>query len=242
MSKIRRDAAIPALEDRENEAATYPLRLRTELDDVGYEVRFRRGRWTNFHVEPGDEEFGPYPLRTRGTVAWVLQNGRRVAGVELAEYDLELVSDSTIWWAMDGTSANMSRIAEVLLSNWRDVAFEVTGFGQVMEIRSIWVEPGHRRPRIWVPVVQELLRRVKWSVAFALAFPLEYQGKLPAGSPLRGAFRRRQQAMFRYYGQHLGMSRLPGPEGRSGWIWRRRPGLEAMISDPEYDPKALGEL
>ncbi len=49
------------------------------------------------------------------------------------------------------------------------------------------------------------------------AFPLEFEGVGPAASGKR--VKRRTGALVRLYERRLGMTVLPGKDGRAGWMW-----------------------
>jgi hypothetical protein len=237
LPKIARRATSGLKEGRADGEKSKWRPLPTSLEADGYEVVFTRRRWNHLHDETIVEE----PLvfhdlvRMRETEATVTKDGRLVARVAFTEYDAELISPWTFYSALDNWSASSEELATILLSEWSDLSYSVTCYGRVVEVQHVWLEVGHSRPRVWQPVLRGLLDRVRryTSVIVAKAFPLEYEGSLGGTPKYRRAFERRRRAMIRYYGQ-LGLTPLPGPPGRKGWLWRPRPGLEEIVEAPEY--------
>jgi hypothetical protein len=202
---------------------------------VGYEVRFGRTGWKI--LEEWSEEGEVLDrLRERQTNARIWLRDRLIGKILLREYDVPSIFNSWFWDAMDGHSHSAYELAEVVLSAWPDFTYDVAGYGSVLEINRVWIEPRHGRSGVWIPVVKELLSRVRRRTAIivAKAYPLEYEGKLPSDAPERAAFERRRRAMFRFYGRHLGLHPLPGRSGEDGWIWRPRTGLENIIESPGF--------
>ncbi len=232
LPKIRRDAAPPSFERRGRDAVP----IRHELSGVlsGYSVKFGRGRWERpfEFFESGEDGF----LRWRKTQAFVEQHKRLVGALEFVEYDAAVGDGRDFFDAMDAESYEMMRAASVLLSEWRDLPEDVLNYGRVVEIAWVWAEPAHDRPGIWIPVLEALLGRVERFTAavIAMAFPLEYEGKVPAGDPTRPAFERRRRAMLRYYKQKLGLESLPGPPGQGGWMWRPGAYVKDVVRKPRY--------
>jgi hypothetical protein len=60
--------------------------------------------------------------------------------------------------------------------------------------------------------------RRRGSMIVLKAFPLEFEGVGPAASGKR--VKRRTSALVRLYERRLGMTALPGKNGRAGWMWR----------------------
>jgi hypothetical protein len=185
--------------------------------------------------EPEEEGEGPYRLRQRFTSARIERDGAVVGAVKIIEYDIPPIWTSWFWEGMDGYSHSASEVAQALLSAWPDFPFDVACYGNVLELNRLWVEP--TAAGTWIPVVDQLLRRVqrRTAIVIAKAYPLEYEGKLPDGAPERPAFEQRRRAMLRLYGNRLDLHPLPGRSGEQGWIWKPRPGLERLIDEPVFD-------
>lgn len=231
LPKFKRDAAPPAFDRRGRRA----IRLASTLAPVceGYEVRFGRERWER----PYDFfEDGYDGLRWRRTQASILQDGRQVGALEFVEYETGMISHQEFFDAMDAESFEMMRVASVLLSQWGSGLTDVLEYGRVLEVTWVWMEPAHPRTGVWVQVLDALIGRVERSVALitALAYPLEYENRLPANAPERAAFERRRRAMFRYYGRTLRLLPWPGAPGKAGWLWRPGRHVEAVLPRPRY--------
>lgn len=242
--KIKRDAGFASL-FRSSESV---IRLTQSLPDPapGYLAKFGRSRWQRLdefdEIEIGEGE--RYQLRHRFTSACIEHEGEVVGAVKLIEYDIPPIWVSWFWEAMDSYDSATHELSEVLLCAWADFAFDVACYGRVLELNRLWVSPQHSRQGIWIPVVNELFKRVnrQTAIVIAKAYPLEYEGKLPEGAPERPAFERRRLAMIRYYGRHLDLRPLPGDSGRRGWIWKPRLGLEGIIDPPTFSEEWQDEL
>lgn len=232
MSRMHRSLEAPSFERRGRAA----LRLNRTLSALPerYVVEFGRSAWD----KPFDffDEDDTALVRWRTTQAAIRLEGRIVGAIEFAEYEAAAVHEREFFDVMDAESYEMARVASVLLSAWRDALDRVLGYGRLLEIRWVWVEPNHPVAGIWIPVLEALMARVEryTAVVLAMAFPLEYEGKLPEGAPRRSAFERRRRAMLRYYERRLGLTSLPSPLGGQGWLWRPGPYVDDLIPRPRY--------
>ncbi|MET3526194.1 hypothetical protein [Phenylobacterium koreense] len=235
--RIRRPTTVPDCFARElSQKRRYPYRL-TGLPP-GYEAIYRRGGWEKIDTPQIDEPgFEDLYVRLRTTFAWVLEGDRKVAAVQLREIDAELVADWCFWEAMDAHSQDLTRWAEVILSLWPPLWIELFGYGPVLEIENVWVEPRHPRPGIWKPVAHALADRImrKSSILTAHVFPEEYNGRVPRGARTEPAFDRRRDAMMRVCEREFGLKPMPH-WGKDGFMWRPRAGLERIVGKPEYRP------
>lgn len=236
--KIRRSAGSVGLDlDDHN------VRLTQDLPDPapGYQARFGRGNWSTI-CDFGDEGGDSFPLRIRSTVASITRSGLEIGGVKIVEYDIPFIDNSSLWNAMDSESQAAVELAEAVMAAWPDFTSTVIDYGRVMELRRLWVEPGETVSAVWVPVVQELFRRVKSETAImiAKAFPLEYEHKV--GTENLPAFEKRRRAMMRHYAYHLGLNALPGASGENGWIWKANERCKNRIPTPVFDPSRRSEI
>ena len=200
---------------------------------AGYDVEFGRERWQKPFEFFNDPEELAY-LRWRKTQAAISLEGQIVGALEFVEFDAGLLSDWEFFDAMDCESSEMMSLASVLLAEWRDVSQRVLAYGRILEISWVWVEPGHPRPGIWIPVLEALIARVEPSLAVivAKAFPLEYENG--QHKEATAAFGRRRRAMTRYYSGRLGLQVLPGAPGLDGWMWRPGRRLASLIPRPRF--------
>lgn len=214
----------------------YPHRLNVL---PGYEVVYRRGNWRKLETpqcegaEPDEEAH----VRIRETFCLVRLADRPVAAVAFQEIDAELVDPWCFWTAMDDESDQLQRLANVIAGGWEDADHYIFGYGPVLELTHVWVEPRHPRRGIWKPVVSALIERMMpgHSVFMAHAFPLEYSGLVEDGAATEPAFNRRQAAMMRVCERFLGLRPLPAEEDDHGYMWRPRADLSEIIPSPAYD-------
>lgn len=235
--RIRRSGGLPDYLKSELERRwSYPYELTGVLP--GYNVVYRRGRWVRLDTPQIDEPgFENLFVRIRTTVAWIRRGDINVASVRLREIDGELVPDWCFWDAMDNESQDLATWAEMILSLWAPSWIELFGYGPVLELQDVWVEPWQHQQGLWKPVAHALINRImrKSSILAVHAFPEEYNGRAPEGARSQVAFRRRQLAMMRVCEKEFGLKAMPH-WGDEGFMWRPRAGLERIVGTPEYDP------
>lgn len=237
--RVRRLNQLPWDFDRETQARRrYPHSLGVL---PGYQVSYRRGGWRKLETMQPDEPYlegEEFSVRIRETFAWIESGGRRVGAVSFQEIDAELVPSHFFWTAMDDESAYLSRVADVLASEWEYTEVDLFAYGPVLELREVWVEPRHQTQGIWKPVAKALIAKLlpKCSILFVHAYPLEYSGMVPENAATEPALRRRRDALVRVGEREFGLTKLPGEPGDLGFLWRPRPGLEAIVDEPEFNP------
>lgn len=204
----------------------------------GYQVPYRRQGWR--HV--GWSATG---VRRRLTLAHIVQDGRAVGAIKFAEYRLAaMLFDEEFYDALDSDSAEEEKLACAIVSAWDWACLEIGGYGDIIECREVWMEPGHVQPVAWSTVIHAMLRELFSSGAafFVHAFPLEYDGRSPVHAPSYVGFQRRQKAMIRMAERRFGLRSLPGPFGEEGWMWAPAPRVAGYIDAPKYNEDWVSEL
>ena len=213
----------------------YPSNLR---------VNDRAGRPLYFHYSAGRRFWvGSHKLvagRTLFGCFWN-QNGERVGTIQLHEWHPGLlVPNDDFFWAMDERDDETCAVAKVLIEAW-DIQ-ELIEAGPILEFSSLWMHPDHSKGSVWAPALEALIRRRyrnRFSVMVLKAFPIEYSGAVPGGSPLEKGFVSRSRAMQRLHARVIGAASLPGELGDCGWMWRP---LSDGAPQPERAKEGRGGL
>jgi hypothetical protein len=113
--------------------------------------------------------------------------------------------------------------ADILIKVWGDDDSPFN-YGSVVRFERLVIKSTRYSPEIW-SLLSDLIAREfarRGSMLMLKAFPLEYEAGLGPGTPvrIRNRFRRRSMAMRRLYAHRLGISSVPGPYGKDGWMWR----------------------
>lgn len=131
------------------------------------------------------------------------------------------LSTDEIFYVLDDLSFEDARLADVIRKAWSTFEHPLN-YGAVVEFRSIVVS---NRQSGWAEAAQLIMDRFfvrDHSLLLLLAFPLEYENRLPAeDNRARREFGRRQSAMMRWYARKLGVGLMPGFLGKAGWMFRR---------------------
>lgn len=196
--------------------------------EPGISLRYRRSKKSKI-CEGNDL------VRIRELFCWIYKENTRIGYVHFTEcYIQPFTLNDDFLNEMDIPSAALGALGEAVSSCWDTE--EIAGFGAVLELRRVWIEPSHARDSLWARVAKHFLTTLYIKEAAYLvlkAFPLEYEGKVQPD--VAQAFQRRRTAMFRHYHHHLGVELMPGWAGKSGWMWRS---LKTGLPKPE----ALGSL
>ena len=163
--------------------------------------------------------------------------GRTVGDIRFRELDCDpFASNEEISLALDANSHEDMMIAELLCDCWEDVG-DVFGYGTVVAIENLWLEPRALDTAGAVGVIERLLSGPlrRHALLIMKAFPAEYGGKAPDDSPFRAAFETRRRAMYRLYGRALSAQLFPGPWGDDGWLYRKHERLASHFFDPRPD-------
>jgi hypothetical protein len=211
-------------------ALRYPGRATFLAGGQTYRLIWRRSRWMRLDERPHMR------TRAREVFAWILIGRRRIGALAFHEIDPDLVPNEEFFYAMDAWTMHVVELARVLCSEWEDFGDVVGGYGSVIHFEAAWMQPEYARGGIWAGAANVLMTELfpDRSILVLKAFPLEYEGAGPTSSKCASPFKRRQRAMIRHYRRLLGVRPLPGPPGKDGWLWARRPGLDSCIDPPTY--------
>jgi hypothetical protein len=188
--------------------------------------------------EDGGEHYHDAVLRTE-LFCWMRLGRRRIGAMALNTYCFNgCGSNGNILRVMDIDYGYEAELAHVLCSAWREVVFDVSHMAPVLYFHMAWISPKHADGKIFAVAANRLIDEVEdYSILVMKAFPLEYEGQAPTGSPLTKALDSRQRAMVRYYERVFGVRRFPGRYGKDGWLWRPNPHLANMIEEPRGSRK-----
>lgn len=140
------------------------------------------------------------------------------------------IDADTLIECADVHSAELYELAEVFCAAWPE-PYEVTDFGDVLEISRVWMAPAFSNRGRFEQVTRYLVGLAEgWSVMVLKAFPLEFEGRDEEGrlDPLI----RRRAAMMRHYQRIFGVQSLGGPARHDGWMYRVSPRLIDLVPPP----------
>ncbi|WP_203290773.1 hypothetical protein [Maricaulis parjimensis] len=164
-----------------------------------------------------------YHLRRQVCRAWVRHDGRSVGGVNLSRFTIPtFMTNEEFLDVMDRESSETHRLSCALAHEFDSVSEEVGDYGDIIELNRVWLSPVPEVAGASGEILESLIAAVfpDFSLIVLKAYPLEYEGNLPDGSPMRPAFERRQAALMRLYGKTLGVTRMSGRYGDEGWMCR----------------------
>lgn len=131
------------------------------------------------------------------------------------------VDPSEFWWMADGLSLEDGRLAEVLGSFWPHHDWPAD-YGNVVTFHRLAIDTSNDTGRRGLKVLGDYLHEEFFGRASAIliqAYPLEFEGKLPIGSPRRNVFNRRLAGMMRLYASALGATPFEDQSAYPGWMW-----------------------
>jgi hypothetical protein len=133
---------------------------------------------------------------------------------------------------MDFEDSNEANLAPVLTRSWPALWDSVLCFGDILELRFLWMAPGWAGDSIWASVVATVRKRVRHALFVGWACPLEYPGaRNPA---LELGFQHRQRAMQRHYRKLLDVEPFPGRYGQDGWVYQIPPSMISSVEPPRW--------
>jgi hypothetical protein len=166
---------------------------------------------------------------------WIRLKTRRVAALQLFEFEPPpWLSNDDFLFSMDTLSQIDCHLAEVLCRAWDGFCDQVTGdYGNLVDFRMAWADPACP-PGLWAAAAEELIAHElpNYSVLTMKAYPLEYEGRVPAGSAAQTGLASKQLAMIRYYQRLFRVQKFPGQSGNEGWLYRINPTIEHAIERP----------
>jgi hypothetical protein len=228
--KSRRGTEWPnGVEEEHRRKAKHPRVLRITARDGTYLLRFRKSRWHRMMTGEGC-------VKRRDVFCWIIAKKRKVGALNFVEFEPDvLISNDDFFDTMDADYHADAHLAEVLCAAWDEVVPDVLCHGPVLEFRLAWGSPEYARSGIWATAAEAIVEAEfdDHSILVMKAFPLEYEGRAPRGSPAHKGLERRQAAMVRYYGRLFGVDRFPGMFGDNGWLWRANPRIADIIPAPK---------
>ncbi len=200
------------------------------LADREERVRYRLSRPTSVGEDDG------YVRRTE-FFGWLVSGRKRIGAFELRAYDaVGCFNNHEFLEIMDLDEEFEARLSRVICDCWNDVPESLSVYGPIVDFRSAWISPDASNRKLFSLAGNAILGTVfsDCSCVIMKAFPLEYQGEAPDGSPLENRLQLRQLAMVRYYRRVFGVEPLPGAYGSEFWLWRRG---EIDIDPPIAGPR-----
>jgi hypothetical protein len=210
---------VPGFVREETEARrVYPHFLELAFEDHMERLQYRWSRWSWMAYER--------KIRERRLFCWVTLKRRRVAALQLIEFEpvIQLTNDD-FFFNMDEATQMESDLAAVLCNAWGRFSKQVMAHGNLVDFRMAWADPGRHPPSLWAAAAEAVIAHELpgYSLLTMKAFPLEYAGRAPAGSASQVGLRSRQRAMVKYYQRLFGVQKFPGTSGDQGWLYRVNP-------------------
>jgi len=198
--------------------------LRTVAVGEGVELKFRRTAWRPL---AGSEE-----VSCAEFFCLVFVDGREAGMLGASLYRLASeIDNETFIDAMDNHSNETHALATAVCEKWREVAFEVSRWGPIVEIYAARLEKQFAYRVSLKNVIDALQRRAltNYSIIALKAFPLreEMADGSECDSPSRW---KRAAALMRHYKKTFGAKVFPGLAGKSGWMWAPNPRGEAPLN------------
>jgi hypothetical protein len=163
----------------------------------------------------------------------------RVGRLSLAGHTMdEDDSNANFLDTMDSESAEACEVAEVLTSEWDDLAVDVAMFGEIVEFSNAWtIAEAKLPPGLWADLSERLIQKAfpSHSILMMKAFPLEYVGVSGPDSAASHGLGLRQAAMIRHYERLFGVRRFSDWAGRLGWLWRPNADFSGFIIGRDVD-------
>jgi hypothetical protein len=229
LSRIRRGTEWPqSVENEQAQKLKYPRVMTINTEGAAHILHYRKSRWHRMNMGEGY-------VRQRDLFCWIMFEKRRVGALHFVEFEPDvLIGNGDFFDTMDADYHADAHLAEVLCDAWHDVVDDVLAYGSVVEFRLAWMSPKYAISGLWAMAAEALLK-VEFderSILVMKAFPLEYEGRAPDGSPAHNGLMRRQAAMIRYYERLFGVDRFPGMSGAGGWLWRANPRIADFVPAP----------
>ena len=225
--RIRRDSAVP-LRHASDLLSAKKLKHRLTIPYGNSTACFCYNKPRLFRIGEG-------AVRMREIPGWIEINGQRGGLLNFVEYVPDILIDNTEFFeSMDLHAQATSDLAAVLCDGWEYVSTDVSDHGPILEFRTAWMAPSFARGGVWATLAERVIEKVfpKHALLVMKAFPLEYEGRAPVGTPAHGGLVSRQAAMKRYYMRLFGVRPFPGEAGEEGWLWRVNPQLKNVIPPP----------
>ena len=194
----------------------YPRQLIVDETPIVY----RLGRWLAT-PEPG------FPVKAKQLFAWITSPTAKAGAFEITAYSIDdFASNGAVFDALDASEGYEAEFGTVLVETWKDVAFDVAAYGDIVFYRAAWVSPDYKDVGIFERASLSLIDEhfPRYSVILMKAFPLEYERiEAKRGSATQANLERRLRAMRRHYARIFGAQSMPRRWGKEGWLWAPRP-------------------
>lgn len=166
-------------------------------------------------------------IRRQSCDAWIFSGADIVGGVQLMRYSIPAFMDAEeVLYIMDMDEQEESDLACALEAEFGDIGEEIGAYGDIVEIRRIWMRPISSLAGRSSDAVNALIGAFcpDFALIVLKAFPLEYEYTFntPEESRADCAFNRRRAAMMRLYAKTYGVQPMRGSHGEQGWMYRRR--------------------
>ncbi|RIJ26128.1 hypothetical protein D1224_00470 [Henriciella barbarensis] len=166
-------------------------------------------------------------IRRQVCDAWIFLGSDIVGGVQLMRYSIPAFMDAEeVLYVMDMDEQEESDLACALEAEFGDIGEEVGAYGDIVEIRRVWMKPISSLAGRSSDAVNSLVGAFcpDFALIVLKAFPLEYEHAFnsPDESFADLAFNRRRAAMMRLYTKTYSVQPMQGSHGEQGWMYRRR--------------------
>lgn len=215
-SKIRRVGQPSFVREEIPGRRKYPFSLELSWKELPVRLRYRisRQRWL---LEEKDE------IGRRELFCWIMLGRRRISAIQMFEYDVcPGMSNEYFFGLMDDESFIEGELAAALCGGWKRFSVDVAQHGSLLDFRMAWADPALCPHGLWSFAAEEIIAREfpGYVLLTMKAFPLEYQGRAPVGTPQHSGLLSRQKAMIRYYRKQFGVTSFSGKFGEKGWLYR----------------------
>lgn len=232
-ARLRRATEVPHFIEAELRLKQrYPHALAVDLPTEKLVIRYRKSGYRKF-------EDGQGIVRKRITFCWLETGGERIGAMEFAEFQLEpMIDNDEFFREMDIDEHTDMALAEALCAQWEDVEFSVGRHGPITHFRALWMKPSVRRPGVWIPAVETMLRAhlSRHSVLVLKAMPLEIESRRSIDKPpmSHDHLTERRAALIRYYRRVLSVAPFSNVDFDEAWLWKPNLASVPWLS-PEFD-------
>ena len=223
VARIKRASSLPSFASEEaKRRLKYPSGLK--LKGTKTTLAYRVSDEVSVGEEDGGEEYHDAVLR-KELFCWILLGRRRIGAMALNTYCFNgCAANEHILETMDLDEDFEAELAHVLCNAWDSVVSDASHMAPVLYFHMAWISPEYADGKLFAVAATRLIEIIEpHSILVMKAYPIEYQGKVPQGSPFTQAARSRQRAMIRYYRRILWGPAIPWP-GWQRWV--------ALASEP----------
>lgn len=166
-------------------------------------------------------------IRRQACDAWIFDGQAIVGGIQLKRYSIPaFVDNDYVVDIMDMDEQEEYELAHALAFEFEDIGEEIGAYGDLVEIRRVWIKPGSGIAGRSCDAVNALIGAFcpDFAMIVLKAFPLEYENFADRADSkhLVDSLDRRRMAMMRLYAQSYGVRPMMGSLENDGWMFRRR--------------------